>query len=87
MWQRIMTISLLSAGLVACHAQQVPPSATETNASLCQMLKQKIDAPDYESTDPTTMKRKNATDQAKLLQEYDSYSCPEIVDSTAPPNQ
>ena len=48
MWQRIMAVSLLSVGLVACHSQKNPPSATETNASLCEMLKQKIDAPDYE---------------------------------------
>lgn len=84
MWQKICTLSLLMVSLTAC-GPKAPPSPVETNASLCQILKQKIEAENYNTTDPATMKRKNAVDQAKLLKEYGSYSCPEIVDSAPPP--
>ena len=85
MWQKIMVLGALSLGLIACHTDN-DSLPIENNASLCEMLKEKISAENYQNTDPATMKRKNPVDQAKLLKEYDSYSCPEIVDSAPPPN-
>lgn len=82
--RKIMILSLLSPlALVACHNQSNPPP--DNSASLCSILKQKVQAENYQTTDPNTMQRKNVTDQARLVKEYDSYGCPEIIDSAPLP--
>jgi hypothetical protein len=84
MWQRMLLLSLLVFGLCAC-LQKKPPLEAQSSVSLCEILKQKIEVNSIQADDPATMKRKNAGDQALLLQEYNSYDCPEIVDSAPPP--
>jgi hypothetical protein len=84
--REIIACLLIAAVLTGCKTKTNQPPVG-TNASMCEMLKQKVEAEDYNSVDPATMKRKNPTDQAKLVKEYDSYSCPEIVDSAPSPYQ
>ena len=78
---------LVAAVLTGCKTKTNQPPMGGTNASLCEILKQKVEAQDYNNVDPATMKRKNPTDQAKEVKEYDSYSCPEILDSAPSPYQ
>lgn len=85
MWRRIIISSALLLSLAACNSDQVPENTPENNAPLCTILRQKIEASSYKSDDLETMKRKNPTDQAKLIREYDSYSCPEIIDEAPSP--
>ncbi len=84
MWYKILTILLISFSLTACDTQEEGPP--DTTSSLCAMLKPKVSSDNYKETDLATMKRKNPTDQAKLMNEYNSYSCPEILDQAPPPN-
>lgn len=81
MWRRMMTLSVLSISLVACHSNKNVEPTDGSNASLCAMLKQQLQTNTYENNDLATMKRKNATDQAQLAKQYDSYNCAEILDS------
>ena len=55
---------LVAAVLTGCKTKTNPP-IEGTNASLCEVLRQNVEAPDYRYQDPATMKRKNAADQAK----------------------
>lgn len=85
MW-RIITLSLLGLAAMGCQTEEKP--LLESKASLCEMLRQKIEAQNYYLTnDPVTMKRKNAVDQAQLEKEYDTYNCPEIIDEAPSPYQ
>jgi len=84
MIKKITYLSVLALSLTGCHSNDPPPNP---NASLCQMIRQKLIAGTYENTDPTTMKRKNAGDEAKTMREYEAYGCPEAIDSAPLPSQ
>jgi len=84
MWAKIIAIGMLPFILVACHSAKTPESQ-ENTASICAMLKPKVESENYQTVDQSTMKRKNAGDQAKLVKEYESYGCPEILDAAPPP--
>jgi hypothetical protein len=84
MWKR--TIVLASIAITAaCHHQENLPPQVESQASLCEILKQKVEAEPYDTNDPATMKRKNAVDEAKQIKEYKAYGCPEILDEAPSP--
>ncbi len=84
--REVIAFLVAAAVLTGCQTKKNPP-IEGTNASLCEVLRQKVEAQDYRYQDPATMKRKNAADQAKEVKEYDSYSCPEILDSAPSPYQ
>lgn len=84
MIKKIIGLSLLVLVAAGCHSNDPPPNP---NASLCQMLRSKLITDTYQTTDPATMVRKNAGDQAKLMREYESYGCPEAIDSAPLPSE
>lgn len=84
MWKRLFFLLSLCIYLAGCTSSE-PINSPDTVASLCQILRAKIQAENYETQDQSTMKRKNPVDQAQLLREYYLYDCPVIVDFTPPP--
>lgn len=84
MFKKLIGLCLLLMLLTSCRSNDPPP---DSSAALCQMLRPKLEASIYQNTDPTTMHRKTATDEAKQMKEYESYGCPEAIDSAPLPNQ
>ncbi len=84
MRKRIFFLLFLVVFLASCNSS-TPPNTPSNLASLCQILRTRLEAVNFETQDQSTMKRKNPVDQAELLREYYSYDCPGIVDFTPPP--
>ncbi len=78
MWARIFLLSLVVITLTACHLNEEPPPA-DGSGNLCQMLRQQLEKQIYKDYDPNTMERKNPGDEARQIQEYENYHCPEIT--------
>lgn len=78
MWLRIILIAIISTFLTACQSGKEQPPA-DSASSICQILRGQLEEQVYKDYDENTMKRKNPADQAKLMQEYNSYECPEIT--------
>ncbi len=82
----MLTMCILSLGVAGCHnVENKEPAGVGANPTMCEILKQNVIKADYWDTDPSTMKRKNAVDQAKSVKEYNSYNCAEVVDSAPNP--
>lgn len=87
--RRIFLFCVMLMILTACASRQ--PDATTTTdpasaASMCEILKQQLSASNYQDYDQATMKRKNAGDQARIVQEYNAYGCPEIIEQLERPS-
>lgn len=83
--RNIILLGSLICILAGCN-DGIPPSPVESNASLCEIMRERLSADEYRHQDLATMKRKNVVDTARQLKEYEYYSCPEIVDDAPPPD-
>lgn len=84
MLKKFFLALLILIFLPSCTSSK-PVNSPDTLASLCQILRTKIEASNYETQDQSTMKWRNPVDQARLIREYYSYDCPGMLDFAPPP--